>query len=199
MRTRPKMSPRRPKLTTSTPSRPGSEDHPEQVEAVAGLQRIEVDAAKDVGHGDQHDRGVDRRHHACRGWCWREPPTCSGRRAEKKGSRQGLHSRGTDSSSQRTIGPRPSGERLLGGPLSSRGGSRSRWHLAVFCSVGVSAAARTRCHTTRAGSNSRQPARLSASSLAGATARPIVAWSRWGGSGPAPYDASCQIAQWPCR
>ena len=38
-----------------------AEDHPEQVEAVARLQRIEVDAAEDVRHRDQHDRRVDRR------------------------------------------------------------------------------------------------------------------------------------------
>ena len=41
------------------------EHHPEQIEAVAGRQRVEVDAAKDGGHGDQHDRRVDHdQHHA---------------------------------------------------------------------------------------------------------------------------------------
>ena len=38
-----------------------AEDHPQQVEAVAGLQRVEVDAAEDVRHRDQRDRGVERR------------------------------------------------------------------------------------------------------------------------------------------
>ena len=38
-----------------------AEDHPEQVEAVRGHQRIEVDAAEDVRHRDQRDRGVERR------------------------------------------------------------------------------------------------------------------------------------------
>ncbi len=38
-----------------------AEDHPEQVEAVGRDERIEVDAAKDVGHRDQRDRGVERR------------------------------------------------------------------------------------------------------------------------------------------
>jgi hypothetical protein len=39
-----------------------AEDHPEQVEAVARGQRIDVDAAEHVRQGDQHDRDVDRRH-----------------------------------------------------------------------------------------------------------------------------------------
>ncbi len=38
-----------------------AEDHPQQVEAVGGLQRVEVDAAEDRRHGDQRDRGVERR------------------------------------------------------------------------------------------------------------------------------------------
>ena len=38
-----------------------AEDHPEQVEAVRGQQRVEVDAAEDVRHRDQRDRGVERR------------------------------------------------------------------------------------------------------------------------------------------
>ena len=38
-----------------------AEDHPQQVEAVARPQRVQVDAAEDVGHRDQRDRGVDRR------------------------------------------------------------------------------------------------------------------------------------------
>jgi hypothetical protein len=51
-----------------------AEDHPEEVEAVAGLQRIEVDAAEDVGHGDQDDRRVDgREQHAERGVRERDP------------------------------------------------------------------------------------------------------------------------------
>ena len=37
-----------------------AEDHPQEVKAVAGLERIEVDAAEDGGHRDQHDRAVDR-------------------------------------------------------------------------------------------------------------------------------------------
>jgi hypothetical protein len=36
-----------------------AEDHPEQVEAVRGDQRVEVDAAEDVRHRDQRDRGVE--------------------------------------------------------------------------------------------------------------------------------------------
>ena len=38
-----------------------AEDHPQQVEAVGRHQRIEVDAAEDVGHRDQRDRRVERR------------------------------------------------------------------------------------------------------------------------------------------
>ena len=38
-----------------------AEDHPQQVEAVGRHQRIELDAAEDVGHRDQRDRGVERR------------------------------------------------------------------------------------------------------------------------------------------
>ena len=38
-----------------------AEDHPEEVEAVARGERVEPDAAEDVGHRDEHDRGVDRR------------------------------------------------------------------------------------------------------------------------------------------
>ena len=33
-----------------------AEDHPQQVEGVRRLQRVEVDAAEDVGQGDEHDR-----------------------------------------------------------------------------------------------------------------------------------------------
>ena len=38
-----------------------AEDHPQQVEAVGGLQRVEVDAAEDRRHRDQRDRRVERR------------------------------------------------------------------------------------------------------------------------------------------
>ena len=38
------------------------EDHPQQVEAVAGLERVDADPAEDVGQGDQRDRAVDGRH-----------------------------------------------------------------------------------------------------------------------------------------
>ncbi len=44
-----------------------AEDHPQEVEAVARLERIEVDASEDVGQGDQHDRGVDRGHQHAQG------------------------------------------------------------------------------------------------------------------------------------
>jgi hypothetical protein len=37
-----------------------AEHHPQQVEAVTGDQRIELDPAEDVGHRDQRDRGVQR-------------------------------------------------------------------------------------------------------------------------------------------
>ena len=37
-------------------------EHPQQVAGVAGRQRIDADAAEDVGHRDEHDRGVDRGH-----------------------------------------------------------------------------------------------------------------------------------------
>ena len=38
-----------------------AKNHPQQVEAVAGRERIEVDAPEDVRHGDEHDGGVERR------------------------------------------------------------------------------------------------------------------------------------------
>ena len=47
-----------------------------------GRERIEVDAAEDVGHRDQHDRGVDRREQHRRASCSRARPTCSGRRRQ---------------------------------------------------------------------------------------------------------------------
>ena len=51
-----------------------AEDHPQQVEAVAGHQRIEVDAAEDGGHRDQRDRRVERRQqHAERAVRQRDP------------------------------------------------------------------------------------------------------------------------------
>jgi len=51
-----------------------AQDHPQQVEAVAGLQWVEPDAAEDVGQGDEHDRAIDRRHqHAQRGVEERHP------------------------------------------------------------------------------------------------------------------------------
>jgi hypothetical protein len=36
-----------------------AEDQPQQVDAVAGHQRVELDTAEDVGHRDDQDRGVD--------------------------------------------------------------------------------------------------------------------------------------------
>ncbi len=49
-------------------------DHPEQVAHVAGLERVEVDAAEDRRQRDEHDRGVDRRQqHAERGVGQRHP------------------------------------------------------------------------------------------------------------------------------
>jgi hypothetical protein len=44
-----------------------SEDHPQQIEGVAGLQRVEADAPKDIRKGDQHDGSVDRRHQHAQG------------------------------------------------------------------------------------------------------------------------------------
>src|SRR5690242_3921141 len=38
-----------------------AEDHPQQVEAVSRHQRIELDAAEDVRHGDQDDGGIEGR------------------------------------------------------------------------------------------------------------------------------------------
>jgi hypothetical protein len=38
-----------------------AEDHPQQIEGVGRLQRVELDAAEDVRHRDQGDRGVERR------------------------------------------------------------------------------------------------------------------------------------------
>ncbi len=60
--TRPYMSPSRPKLTTST----GRDDHvahhqPEQVARVAGGERVDPEAAEDVGQRDEQDRAVDGR------------------------------------------------------------------------------------------------------------------------------------------
>ena len=39
-----------------------AEDHPEQEEGVRRQERVEMDAAEDVGQGDEDDGGVDRRH-----------------------------------------------------------------------------------------------------------------------------------------
>ncbi len=39
-----------------------AQDHPEQVEGVARLERVDADAAEDVGQRNEHDRPVDRRH-----------------------------------------------------------------------------------------------------------------------------------------
>ena len=62
MRTRPYMSPSRPRLTISTlETTQVAEDHPQQVEAVRRHQRVELDAPEDVGHRDQRDRRVERR------------------------------------------------------------------------------------------------------------------------------------------
>jgi hypothetical protein len=77
MRTRPKMSPRRPNVTT----RNGGDDevanqHPQQVTDVARLQRIELDATEDGGKGDQHDRGVEGGHEDAES-CSRGRSTCS--------------------------------------------------------------------------------------------------------------------------
>ena len=69
MRTRPNMSPRRPKLHDED----GRDDHeahhhPQQDGGVARLQRVDADAAEDVRQRDQHDRRVDGDHqHAERG------------------------------------------------------------------------------------------------------------------------------------
>ena len=43
------------------------QDQPEQVEAVASAERVEVDALEYVREGDQHDRRVDRRHDHAKG------------------------------------------------------------------------------------------------------------------------------------
>jgi hypothetical protein len=58
-----------------------AEDHPEQVEAVRRGERVQIDAAKDVGHRNQHDRGIDggEQHPDCR--VWRGRSTCSRHRA----------------------------------------------------------------------------------------------------------------------
>jgi hypothetical protein len=42
-----------------------AEDHPQQVEGVGRDERIEADAAEDVGHRDDRDRGVQRRQQHC--------------------------------------------------------------------------------------------------------------------------------------
>jgi hypothetical protein len=39
-----------------------AEDQPEEVARVAGRERVDADAAEDVGQRDEQDRGVDRRH-----------------------------------------------------------------------------------------------------------------------------------------
>ena len=80
MRTRPNMSPRRPKRTTSTAvDQPVAHQHPEQVDEVAGVQGVEVDAAEDRRERDQEARGVDHRHHGCPASCWRGRSTCTPR------------------------------------------------------------------------------------------------------------------------
>ena len=54
-----------------------AEDHPEQVEAVARLQRVEMDAAEDVRHRDQHDRARRSSRGARRASCSTARPTCT--------------------------------------------------------------------------------------------------------------------------
>src|SRR5664279_4901972 len=44
-----------------------AQDHPEQVEGVAGLERVDADAAEDVRKGDQHDGAVDGGHQHAEG------------------------------------------------------------------------------------------------------------------------------------
>ena len=66
-------------------------EHPQQVAGVARAQRVQPDAAEDVGQRDQHDRLVDRRHqHAERGVRQRDPLVV---RPERAGRRLGHASR----------------------------------------------------------------------------------------------------------
>ena len=44
-----------------------AEDHPQQVEAVARLERVDADPPEDVGQGDEHDRAVDGGHEHAEG------------------------------------------------------------------------------------------------------------------------------------
>ena len=60
-----------------------AQDHPEQVEGVAGEQRVDADAPEDVRQGDEHDGRVDGGHQHARGSCWTGPSTCSGRPARR--------------------------------------------------------------------------------------------------------------------
>ena len=63
------------------------EDHPQQVEAVAGLQRVDADAAEDVGQRDEDDGAVDRRHeHAQRRDEQRDPLVAVGQRRTRVGA-----------------------------------------------------------------------------------------------------------------
>ena len=50
------------------------DDHPQQVADVARRQRVEVDAAEDGRHRDDHDRGVDRRHRHAQGGVGQRDP-----------------------------------------------------------------------------------------------------------------------------
>ena len=53
-------------------------DHPQQVADVPWCEGVQVDAAEDRGHGDDHDGGVERRHqHAERGVGQRHPAIAS--------------------------------------------------------------------------------------------------------------------------
>ena len=68
IRTRPKMSPRRPNVTTRTAvHHQVAHQHPEQVADVARVERVEVDAAEDRRQADDHDRAVERGHERAEG------------------------------------------------------------------------------------------------------------------------------------
>ncbi len=70
MRTRPNMSPTRPKLATTSDRRDQQESHhqPQEVGRVPGRQGVEVNAPEDVGQRDQGDGAADRDHdHTDRG------------------------------------------------------------------------------------------------------------------------------------
>ena len=62
-----------------------AEDHPEKKETVAGGQGIEMDAAEDDRHGDQHDRGVDGCQQDAQPWCWIAQPTYNRRHWDPTG------------------------------------------------------------------------------------------------------------------